>query len=237
MLCHAIPCWACFVTLPPFMKMPFAHCQGWIPTPHASPSTLSCWACPVTLPDLTWTAVPLAQSPPACAICVPAASPHAADNPPSFILHAGPVIVCVTCQTCCPSASGHITCLHRLAGLYLDNFASEYFNSLCVVATLPLDIAVLVLLLECQWCLQAKEIEMALRSGLNSSLAWSLNALTILSFKSQHPLLIENHPGILQGLLQVSNVIVGHMPTKAQPVCCLSCNQVKCISKWCLFSQ
>lgn len=54
-------------------------------------------------------------------------------------------------------------------------------------------------------CLQAKEIEMALRSGLNSSLAWSLNALTVLSFNSQQPLLIAKHPGILQALLEVGH--------------------------------
>ncbi|KAL0033456.1 hypothetical protein WJX77_010350 [Trebouxia sp. C0004] len=49
----------------------------------------------------------------------------------------------------------------------------------------------------------AKEIQLALRSGVHSSVAWSLNALTVLSFNANPPLLLTQHPGLLDALLQV----------------------------------
>ena len=50
--------------------------------------------------------------------------------------------------------------------------------------------------------MQAKEIQLALRSGVHSSVAWSLNALTVLSFNAKPPLLLTQHPGLLDALLQ-----------------------------------
>lgn len=50
--------------------------------------------------------------------------------------------------------------------------------------------------------MQAKEIQLALRSGVHSSVAWSLNALTVLSFGANPPLLLFQHPGLLDALLQ-----------------------------------
>ncbi|KAL0051203.1 hypothetical protein WJX82_003707 [Trebouxia sp. C0006] len=49
----------------------------------------------------------------------------------------------------------------------------------------------------------AKEIQLALRSRVHSSVAWSLNALTVLSFNANPPLLLTQHPGVLDALLQV----------------------------------
>jgi len=50
---------------------------------------------------------------------------------------------------------------------------------------------------------QAKELQLALRSGVHSSVAWSLNALTILSFNADPALLLSQHPGLLEALLEV----------------------------------
>ena len=51
--------------------------------------------------------------------------------------------------------------------------------------------------------LQAKEVELALRSGVHSSMSWSLNVLTVLSFNAPHQVLLSDHPDLLQALLQV----------------------------------
>lgn len=51
--------------------------------------------------------------------------------------------------------------------------------------------------------LQAKEIELALRSGLQTSVSWSLNVLTVLSCNSPQQLLLSDLPELLQALLQV----------------------------------
>ena len=59
---------------------------------------------------------------------------------------------------------------------------------------------------------------MALKSGLNSSIAWSLNALTILSFNSQHPLLMAKHPGILQAMVEVNRPQPGRAEFFTLPV-------------------
>jgi len=37
---------------------------------------------------------------------------------------------------------------------------------------------------------------------VHSSVAWSLNALTVLSFNANPPLLLSHHPGLLDALLQ-----------------------------------
>ena len=50
---------------------------------------------------------------------------------------------------------------------------------------------------------QAKELQLALRSGVHNSVAWALNALTVLSFDSANPLLLSHHPGLLDALLEV----------------------------------
>lgn len=50
---------------------------------------------------------------------------------------------------------------------------------------------------------QAKEIELALRSGVHGSVSWSLNVLTVLSFNAPHHLLLADHPHLLEALLQV----------------------------------
>ncbi|KAL0026679.1 hypothetical protein WJX79_003431 [Trebouxia sp. C0005] len=49
----------------------------------------------------------------------------------------------------------------------------------------------------------AKDIQLAMRSGVRSSVAWSLNALTVLTFNANPPLLLTQHPGLLDALLQV----------------------------------
>ena len=51
--------------------------------------------------------------------------------------------------------------------------------------------------------IQAKEIQLALRSGVRGSVAWSLNALTVLSFDEAPPRLLPQHPGLLEALLEV----------------------------------
>ena len=51
--------------------------------------------------------------------------------------------------------------------------------------------------------MQAKDIQLALKSGVHSSVAWSLNALTVLSFNATSPLLLSQHPGLLDALLEV----------------------------------
>lgn len=51
--------------------------------------------------------------------------------------------------------------------------------------------------------MQAKEIELALRSGVHSSVSWSLNVLTVLSFNAPHHLLLSDHPHLLEALLKV----------------------------------
>ena len=53
--------------------------------------------------------------------------------------------------------------------------------------------------------MQAKDIQLALKSGVHSSVAWSLNALTVLSFNATPPLLLSHHPGLLDALLEVSH--------------------------------
>ena len=50
--------------------------------------------------------------------------------------------------------------------------------------------------------MQAKDIQLAMRSGVRSSVAWSLNALTALTFNANPPLLLTQHPGLLDALLQ-----------------------------------
>ena len=51
--------------------------------------------------------------------------------------------------------------------------------------------------------MQAKEIELALRSGVHTSVSWSLNALTVLSFSAPQHLLLADQPKLLEALLQV----------------------------------
>lgn len=53
--------------------------------------------------------------------------------------------------------------------------------------------------------LQAKEVELALRSGVHTSVSWSLNVLTVLSFNAPHQLLLSDLPELLQALLQVQH--------------------------------
>lgn len=53
--------------------------------------------------------------------------------------------------------------------------------------------------------LQAKEVELALRSGVHTSVSWSLNVLTVLSFNTPHQLLLSDLPELLQALLQVQH--------------------------------
>ena len=50
---------------------------------------------------------------------------------------------------------------------------------------------------------QAKEIELGLRSGVHTSVSWSLNVLTVLSFNAPHQLVLSDLPELLQALLQV----------------------------------
>ena len=71
---------------------------------------------------------------------------------------------------------------------------------------------------------QAKEIQLALRSGVHSSVAWSLNVLTVLSFNATHPLLLSQHSGLLQALLEVSHshffcLLCMSASDRTQPIC------------------
>ena len=55
----------------------------------------------------------------------------------------------------------------------------------------------------CVCAVQAKEIELALRSGVHTTVSWSLNVLTVLSFNAAHHLLLAEHPHLLEALLEV----------------------------------
>ncbi|KAL3142668.1 hypothetical protein ABBQ38_002974 [Trebouxia sp. C0009 RCD-2024] len=52
----------------------------------------------------------------------------------------------------------------------------------------------------------AKDIELSLRSGVHTSVSWSLNVLTVLSFNAPQHVLLSDHHDLLQALLQVVSV-------------------------------